>query len=238
MALVPSLPALSGPMAGVELPSPAEAELLPFKLEDTHDGGIYESLADHQRTEDWRYRAFIGELQRWAGIFDEAFELKVPEVSLGIDGLRVTRLGQFRGGHNPLGLKGEIILNDRHFSSRHRWQILGTLLHELLHGWQQAHGRPGKHNYHNVQFRRKARQFGLIIDPRGHTEYDPDGRFFDLLREHGVDLPELPPRPPRIRVRGESKLKKWSCGCTNVRVAVEDFHALCLRCGHGFVRCD
>jgi hypothetical protein len=107
-------------MAGVELPSPAEAELLPFKPDDTPDGGIYEAVADHQRTEDWKYRAFIEELQRWAGIFDQAFELEVPEVSLGIDRLRVTRLGQFRRGHNPLGLKGEITLNDRHFDSRHQ----------------------------------------------------------------------------------------------------------------------
>ncbi len=37
--------------------------------------------------------------------------------------------------------------------------------------------------------------------------------------------------------RGDSKLKKWSCGCpVNVRVAVADFRAVCLDCGEQFVR--
>ena len=32
-----------------------------------------------------------------------------------------------------------------------------------------------------------------------------------------------------------SKLKKWTCGCTNVRVAVEYFDATCNSCGNDFV---
>jgi len=36
--------------------------------------------------------------------------------------------------------------------------------------------------------------------------------------------------------RGESKLEKWTCGCTYVRVAVADFQALCLKCGKVFSR--
>ena len=35
-------------------------------------------------------------------------------------------------------------------------------------------------------------------------------------------------------VSSKSKLKKWTCGCTNVRVAVSDFRARCLKCGNEF----
>ena len=31
-----------------------------------------------------------------------------------------------------------------------------------------------------------------------------------------------------------SKLKKWSCGCQNVRVAIADFSATCNKCGYEF----
>jgi hypothetical protein len=239
MSLVTHQPAPHlGPLSEIEVLSPAGSKLLPFKPETDPGDRIYEALSDHQRSEDWRYRNFVAELHRWAAIFDRSFGLSVPEVSLGIGRLRAGRLGHFCPGHNLFGLKGEIVLNARYLlDARGSWEVLGTLLHELLHGWQQAHGKAGRHNYHNVQFRRKAFDCGLVVDDRGHTTYDPEGRFFDLLREHGVDLPELPPPVPRVRTSGGSKLKKWSCGCTNVRVAVERFHARCLHCGNEFLRC-
>jgi hypothetical protein len=34
--------------------------------------------------------------------------------------------------------------------------------------------------------------------------------------------------------KGKSKLKKWSCGCTNIRVAVRSLEAKCLKCGNKF----
>ena len=225
---------------------PAESGTTPrlfqFKPENDEAGRIYEALADHQsREDDWKYRSFIAKLQQWAGIFDATFDLKVPEVSLGIDRLRPNRLGHFCRGHNAFGLKGEIKLNSRHLiDMRAPWEVLGTLLHELLHGWQQAYGKAGKWNYHNVQYCAKAREYGLLVNHRGETHYDPEGRFFQVLREHGMDLPDLRTEAPVTvgRERGESKLKKWSCGCTNARVAVSDFRARCLRCGREFLRCD
>lgn len=77
---------------------------------------------------------------------------------------------------------------------------------------------------------------GLIVDQRGHTQYAPDSPFTRLLERHGVHLPPLAKSVVLERKRGESKLKKWTCGCTNVRVAVADFQALCLKCGKVFSR--
>ena len=60
--------------------------------------------------------------------------------------------------------------------------------------------------------------YGLVIDRRGHTTYLDNSPFIDLLRRFGVNVPPLDVlSAPQERQRGDSKLKKWSCGCTNVR---------------------
>ena len=211
----------------------AEDEPLQFKLEETGDDPphIYRALAEHQQKEAWEHRTLLIELHRWAVIFNGEFALGVPEFSLAIDRLRCTRLGHFRDGHNGFGLKGEIVINRSHLDG-HVFDVLGTLLHELLHGWQQAHGKPGRGNYHNREFREMAATCGLIIDSRGVTQYEPKSRFFELLERHGhgIHIPDLPQPTVRERIAGKSKLAKWSYGCTNVRVAVRTFSARCLLC--------
>lgn len=193
---------------------------------------IYPVLADHQRGEDWPAHDTIVQLQVWAERFNVEFKLDIPEVSLCIERLDIRRCGHFRYGHNGFGLKGEIAINVKYLSGqRAGWETLGTLLHELIHAWQQAHGKHGKGNYHNTQFRAKAAEFGLIVDKRGVTQYAQDSPFQTLLRFHGVDIPDFE-QPMVIRRKvGQSKLIKWSCECTNVRVAIPDFRAKCLKCG-------
>jgi hypothetical protein len=198
---------------------------------------VYEILAQHQRQEEWNRREMMEGLQTWANRFVVEFKLDIPEVVLCVDVLPSSRYGHFRNGHNGFGLKGEVAINARYLTPDiPLWEVLGTLLHELLHAWQQAHGTPGKRNHHNAEFRAKAFELGLIIDRRGLGGYAAESRFKDLLRGVGVVVPEHELLPPARRPRGESKLKKWSCGCTNVRVAVADFRAMCLKCGNEFRR--
>ncbi len=71
-----------------------------------------------------------------------------------------------------------------------------------------------------------------IVDRKGVTSHEP-GLFTRFLECHTVPVGGGDPvvaKPPK---RPGSKLKKWSCGCTNVRVAVE-LDALCRRCGRPF----
>jgi hypothetical protein len=203
------------------------------------DATVYDALAEHQqRPEGWPYSELFTELHRWAEIFNTKLKLEIPEWSLCVERLRRTRLGQFRYGNNGLGLRGEITFNALYLATREGWEVLGTLLHEMLHGWQQAHGRPGKRNYHNKQFREKARSFGLIVDERGVTYYENESPFTRLLAQHGVHAPELPRVILEARQAGSSKLKKYSCGCTNIRVGTSRFAATCLLCGNEFERVD
>jgi hypothetical protein len=198
---------------------------------------IYDILAHYQVTSEWRHRELATELHRWAVIFNEEFQLEVSRIALRIDWLKHRTLGHFQPGHNGFGLKGEIAINERHLCSREPWEILGTVLHELLHAWQYEHGKPGKPPYHNQEFRKKALTYGLVIDEDGVTQYLSESAFKQLLGRTGIQMPEQP--KPARRQRGTSKLKKWSCNCpVNVRVAINEFRARCLTCDSQFVQVE
>ena len=127
-------------------------------------------------------------------------------------------------------------VNARYQAGRRQlWEVLGTLLHELLHAWQEVHGTPGKRNHRNAEFQAKARELGLNIDRCGVTGYAAKSPFKELLRQCGVSVPDQKLSLRRTSGHGGNReLKKWSCGCTNVRVAVADFRAMCLKCGNAF----
>jgi hypothetical protein len=201
---------------------------------------IYPLLAQHQRTEAWPRRELIALLQGWTETFIGEFKLDIPSVALCLDKLPSKCYGHFRYGYNGFGLRGEIAINSAYLPpKRQPWEILGTLLHELLHAWQQQHGTPGGRNHHNLEFRRKALEFGLVIDRRGVTSYAANSLFKDLLRANGVEVPPGYIAARADRLPAQSKLMKWSCGCNppvNVRVAIADFQAMCFKCGTKFRR--
>lgn len=195
---------------------------------------INEALKDHALTSgDWRYREAVGILHEWAARFNEELRLGLQTPVIGLNRIPVRRLGTYRPGRNGLGLRHEIVLNTAHLD-RPLCQQLATLLHELIHEWQGLFGKPGSGNYHNHEFRIKAKQYGLIVDQFGHGQGVEPGAFTKLLTKYGVDMEMLPITEDMpifaARPRGDSNLKKWRCGCTNVRCAVE-LTAQCLKCG-------
>jgi hypothetical protein len=220
---------------------------------------VYRVLAEHQQTETagwktpglltegWDLQDVICQLHDWGETFRLRFRLDIPTVPLRLARLRWNCLGHFNPGFNDFGLRHEIAIDIAHLTYRLEvggwWQVLATLLHEQLHFWQQLNGsppKPGPGNYHNVQYQAKAAALGLVVSSRGVNEdYLSDGPFLQLLREKGVGVPATATleRDRRRRARVGSKLKKWSCGCdrpVNVRVAVADFQAMCLKCNRLF----
>ena len=55
----------------------------------------------------------------------------------------------------------EIALNPATFIERPVKEILGTLVHEMVHLWQHHHGQPGRGRYHNRQWADKMKELGL-----------------------------------------------------------------------------
>jgi hypothetical protein len=195
-------------------------------------------LVLHQCNENWQGREIVNFLHEWAVRFNVRFKLNVPEIVLCLDRLPSKQFGHFRYGHNPLGLRGEIAINSRYVSAdREPWELLGVVLHALIHGWQQANGKRHDAHHHDVAFREKACEVGLIVDRNGMTGYAADSPFKDVLREFGIAVPDGEVKPVVVTPGVGSKLVKWTCRCgTNVRVAIEDFRALCLKCNSEFVR--
>lgn len=162
-----------------------------------------------------------------------------PEIALSIDRENRKQLGHFKIGRDGLGLNWRISLNVLHLA-RPKAEVIGTLLHEILHAVQQAHGKPGKGNFHNKEFIAWCAKLGLPTDSRGHDlGIDPKGVYADYVKRHKLDgkvalVPKTDlPKP------GGSKLKKWTCSCgVNVRVAIEDFEATCDKCETAFVKKD
>ena len=188
---------------------------------------------------DWNFHEVIEVLHEWADRFNDEFVLRIVTPAIQIDWLRRSRMAHYRPGRNGFGLCHEIAVNACHLGLP-LVEHLATLLHELLHEWQEMHGKSGQGRYHNKQFREMAHSYGLIIDERGRRLAVQAGLFTKLLEKYQVDTSAIllaQEVPVRLHHLGQSKLKKWSCGCTNVRCAVE-LEAKCLQCGELFKPAD
>lgn len=87
-------------------------------------------------------------------------------IPIKLSGRMSTRLGHY----SPPGEDGpeaEIVLNRRHVQRDGWGEVSHTLLHEMVHQWQQETGRPLDHG---AEFRRKAREVGVA--PRAKRPVD------------------------------------------------------------------
>src|SRR5436309_10620713 len=197
------------------------------------------ALRDHQsQAANWKFREPAEDLHLWAGRMVSEFKLQIGTPCLFIENLRRRRLGHFRPGRNGFGLHDEIAIDASHLERDPYWDVLDTLLHELLHSWQAHHGKAGRRNFHNKQFRDKAAEFGLLIDANGRGVLAPgDTPFRKLLRKHGIEVPELDGNPCaenllHLADATEEKLKLFECPCgVKVRIGRARFNAKCLDCG-------
>jgi hypothetical protein len=202
---------------------------------------INQDLKQHQvGTKEWDYRNVTESLHLWSERFILEFKLQTSMPAIQIERLKQDRYGHFRYGRNGFGLRNEIAIDKDHIQQDEYWTVLGTLLHEMLHSEQQNIGKPGRRNYHNKEYKDKARSLGLLVDERGCQQYTPaPSPFLDLLKKCGVDAPEIPVCKDLVSYREKSKLRLWICECkpkpVHVRVAVKDLQARCLRCGQLFV---
>jgi hypothetical protein len=205
---------------------------------------------------DWKYRKLTITLHEWAERFNTSFKLEIETPVINIDSTRIHTIGSYRPSRNGFGLRHEITFNSTYLDCPFA-EHLDTLLHELLHEWQELQGKPGKsskYNYHNREFREKAFSYGLVISKHGNPLGVVPGRFTELLERYGVDTSCLQ-SPPKFeskneyeraensgvrsnRASGNSKMKKWFCSCSpvvNIRAAVK-INAKCMECGELFQR--
>lgn len=203
---------------------------------------INDVILEHENsTEAWEHSGIIKILSEWIERFNLEFKLKIVTPCVVIDKKSVRVLGTYRYGFNGIGTRNEITINSKHLQ-RPLFDILETLLHEMLHQWQDMHGESSSGNYHNKEYQTKAIDLGITSDHWGHSlGIIKNGAFEKMLDSYGVStegaLYYNPERPKKIirGITGNSKLKKWSCGCQNVWAGVKDFRAKCEVCLNRFV---
>ena len=127
-------------------------------------------------------------------------------------------------------------------------KILTVLTHQMLHHYAK-HNRQGvlqnENGYHTQRFRNLANNIGLEAEPDGSHGYAatkvaqwsdqlPKSFAAIALDRNAFDMHRIGEKEREFK---GSKLKKWSCGCTNIRVATI-LHAECKSCGNPFKYAD
>jgi hypothetical protein len=195
---------------------------------------------------DWEYKDEAAYLYGKAVLFKDRLldplhhldRSRLPEPILAFENLRnKNTLAAFRLTRNPEGMKNEIILNTEHYTKQEgkpiweygRWAQLETLLHEMVHEWQQVFGKDPvqlKRIYHNKEFVDKCESLGL--HPKLGEGYHlslADGPFALLMKELGITPPDLDEKPAEVDIdwfkwllgylgkdrKGTSTLNKWEC---------------------------
>lgn len=88
--------------------------------------------------------------------------------------LAVASLKKLREGKR--GIIHELALNPFTFNGRTDEEILGTLVHEMVHLWQHVHGTPGKKPGHNREWADKMKSVGLHPSTTGAVGGKETGR--------------------------------------------------------------
>lgn len=227
-----------------------------------------------RRATDWEYAPVCDELNVWADRIQQRFYDCIlypdrPPLQPAIIGIRPMRhdsyLASYCLTHNQLGLRYEIDLNERHFRDvtgldgvtkktwvfGGLWGVLESLTHELGHHWQQEGGgkepfRQGARETHNKEFRDKMESIGIHSNADGVHTAPADGAFAQLMKEYGVERPQMPEGPDiniedwmkffaeffaDYKPKGRSTLHKWSCERCGFSVNATTRKDISLICG-------
>ena len=118
---------------------------------------------ERERPED---APLVGQLRRFHAHYNRVyFGGRLRLVPIRLSGRMRTRLGHYTAA-TPTGDPAEIVIGREHIR-RHGWEeALHTLLHEMVHQWQDEAGHAIDHG---ASFRQKAREVGITPSARRHV---------------------------------------------------------------------
>jgi hypothetical protein len=129
----------------------------------TRPAGAPTRRPEAERPED---APLVGQLRRFHAHYNRVyFGGRLRTVPIRLSGRMRTRLGHYTAA-SPTGDPAEIVIGREHIR-RHGWEeALHTLLHEMVHQWQDEAGHAIDHG---ASFRKKAREVGITPSARRHV---------------------------------------------------------------------
>ncbi|MGH1472501.1 MAG: SprT-like domain-containing protein [Cellvibrionaceae bacterium] len=119
----------------------------------------------------------------------------------------------------------ELAINPAYFANYSITTILQTLCHEMVHIWQEYHGKPSRPGYHNSEWAEKMKQIGLMPSSTGKpggsavgntmSDYVIEGGKFEKacaellssgFRLRWYDTIQMPPPADRPQKKQESNV--------------------------------
>jgi len=83
----------------------------------------------------------------------------------------------------------EIAINPAYFANSRMIEVMQTLVHEMAHCWQHAHGNPSDAHYHNKEWAQKMISIGLMPSSTGEPGGEITGRAMsDFIIKEGKFL--------------------------------------------------
>jgi predicted SprT family Zn-dependent metalloprotease len=141
------------------------------------------------------------------GFFNERlFHGELPPCFLNFSRLKRTR-GFFAAKRWEKGsdIRHEISLNPSTLKSRKPIEVASTLVHEMVHLWQQEFGRPSRTGYHNREWAAKMEEVGLVPTSTGIPGGSKVGqRVTHYIAERGPFQQAFHAMPPEF-------LLPWAC---------------------------
>lgn len=137
-----------------------------------HGELVAQAIREHQieASGPWEYRDLVKDLHVCVESLDREFELDLPIPIIAIAELPWNILGRYRLGRNQLGVRTNIALNEIWSPYRSFAETLITLVHELLHAFEEWRlGREKGGWYHTKAWRDKMEEVGIIADDHGIT---------------------------------------------------------------------
>jgi hypothetical protein len=202
---------------------------------------LFQTKADSVSPDVFLYLHNMGEFLN-KSIFSKELGCPLEKFVLAIT--HMNALGNYKI-KNGIGFSNEISISPSSLTSKAL--MAAVLFHEMVHEYQELYDpRPTRTRaYHDVRFREVSKEyvptdkkgqfigitekFAALIVSSGLVETEAidldlycDGKDFERVF--------LKPKPDK---KQPTKMKKWSCGCTNVRCAVA-LKAFCEKCGEKF----
>lgn len=137
----------------------------------------------------------------------------------------------------------EISLNPQHLG-RTSDAVAATLVHEMVHAWQQEHGKPSRRGYHNAEWANRMEAVGLMpsdtAQPGGKRVGDrvshyimPDGPFAKSFKSmpKSILLPWVSFDDSEVKKKRPASKVKYTCPSCEMNVwGKPGLHVKCGDC--------